>query len=35
MNATKPQSIAETKTLLKGVKGLKVELNNPVFVEFK
>jgi len=32
--AAKPQSIEETKMLLKSVEGLKVETNNPVTVEF-
>ena len=35
MSTAKPQSIEEVKALLKGVRGLKVELNNPVIVEFK
>jgi hypothetical protein len=35
LSAAKPQSIEETKALLKSVEGLKVETNNPVTVEFK
>jgi hypothetical protein len=35
MSAAKPQSIEEVKALLKGARGLKIELTNPVFVEFK
>lgn len=35
LNVAKPQSIEETKTLLKNVKGLKFEMNNPVTVEFQ
>ena len=35
LNAVKPQSIEETKTLFKNVKGLKIETNNPIVVEFK
>ncbi|MEN6319354.1 MAG: hypothetical protein ABFD82_11440 [Syntrophaceae bacterium] len=35
LNAAKPQSIEATKALLKNVKGLKFEMNNPVTVEFQ
>jgi hypothetical protein len=35
LSAAKPKSIEETKTLLKNVKGLKFEMNNPVTVEFQ
>jgi hypothetical protein len=35
MNTVKPQSIEETKALLKNVEGLKIETNNPVTIEFK
>ena len=34
-SAAKPQSIEETKALLKSVEGLKFETNNPVTVEFQ
>lgn len=34
MNAAKPQTIEETKALLKGIEGLKIELKNPVTIEF-
>lgn len=33
--AAKPQSIEETKALVKSIEGLKIETNNPVTVEFK
>jgi len=35
MNEAKPQSVEETKALLKGIPGFKLELNYPVVVEFK
>jgi len=35
MSEAKPQSIEETKALLKGIVGFKMELNYPVTVEFK
>jgi hypothetical protein len=35
LNTVKPQSIEETKALLKNVEGLKIETNNPVTIEFK
>lgn len=35
MSAAKPQSIEETKALLKGMEGFKLELNYPVTVDFK
>jgi hypothetical protein len=34
MSKAKPQSIEETKALLKGIAGFKMELNYPVTVEF-
>lgn len=35
LNTAKPQSMEETKALLKNVEGLKIETNNPVTIEFK
>jgi hypothetical protein len=35
LNTVKPQSMEETKALLKNVEGLKIEANNPVTIEFK
>jgi len=35
LSAVKPQTIEETKALLKRVEGLKFETNNPVTIEFK
>lgn len=35
LTTAKPQSIEETKALLKNVEGLKIETNNPVTIEFK
>jgi hypothetical protein len=35
LTAAKPQSIEETKALVKSIEGLKIETNNPVTVEFK
>ncbi len=35
MNEAKPQSVEETKTLLKGLPGFRLELNYPVVVEFQ
>ena len=35
LSAAKPQSVEETKALLKSVEGLKFETNNPVTVEFQ
>jgi hypothetical protein len=35
MLAVNPQSVGETKALLKGVEGLKFETNNPVTIEFE
>jgi hypothetical protein len=35
LSASKPDSIEETKALLKSVEGLKFEINNPVTVDFK
>ncbi len=35
LNTVKPQSMEETKALLKNVEGLKIETNNPVTIEFK
>jgi hypothetical protein len=34
LNAAQPKTIEETKELVKGIKGLKIEMNNPVLVEF-
>ncbi len=35
LTAAKPQSIEETKALVKSIEGLKIETNNPVTIEFK
>ena len=35
MNATQPKTIAEIKELVKGIEGLKIEMNNPVVVSFE
>jgi hypothetical protein len=35
MNEAKPKSVEETKVLLKGIPGFKLELNYPVVVEFQ
>ncbi|MCX5846120.1 MAG: hypothetical protein NTW12_07155 [Deltaproteobacteria bacterium] len=35
LSASKPESIEETKALVKSVEGLKFEINNPVTVDFK
>jgi len=35
INEAKPKSVEETKMLLKGIPGFKLELNYPVVVEFK
>jgi hypothetical protein len=35
LNAAQPKTIEEMKELVKGIKGLKIELNNPVVVEFR
>ena len=35
MNAVQPKTIEEMKELIKGIDGLKIEMNNPVIVSFK
>jgi hypothetical protein len=35
MNTAQPKTVEETKELLKGIEGLKIEINNPVVVSFK
>jgi hypothetical protein len=35
LNAVQPKTIEEMKGLVKGMEGLKIELNNPVVVEFR
>jgi hypothetical protein len=35
LNAAQPKTVADMKALLKDIKGLKVEMNNPVVVQFK
>jgi hypothetical protein len=30
-----PKTIEETKELVKGIEGLKIEMNNPVVVSFQ
>jgi hypothetical protein len=35
LNATQPKTIAEMKELVKGMEGLKIEMNNPVVVSFE
>ena len=35
MNAVQPKTIEEMKELIKGIDGLKIEMNNPVVVSFK
>jgi len=35
LNAMQPKTIEETKELLKGIEGLKIEMNNPVVVSFQ
>jgi hypothetical protein len=35
LNAAQPKTIEEMKALVKGIKGLKIEMNNPVVVVFK
>jgi len=34
LNAAQPKTIEEMKEIVKGIKGLKIEMNNPVVVEF-
>jgi hypothetical protein len=34
LNAAQPKTLAEMKELVKGMKGLKIEMNNPVVVQF-
>jgi hypothetical protein len=33
--AAQPQTVEEAKELIKGIEGLKIEMNNPLVVEFK
>ncbi|MBI5602031.1 MAG: hypothetical protein HY879_01605 [Deltaproteobacteria bacterium] len=35
VNAAQPQTIEEVKELVKGIEGLKIEMTNPIVVEFK
>ena len=35
LNEEKPETIEDMKKIVKGIEGLKIELNNPVVVEFK
>ncbi len=35
LNAMQPKTIEETKELVKGIEGLKIEMNNPVVVSFQ
>lgn len=35
LNATQPVTIEEMKELVKGIEGLKIEMNNPLVVSFK
>ena len=35
LSSSQPKTIEEMKRMAKGIEGLKVEMNNPVFVDFK
>jgi hypothetical protein len=35
VNAAQPKTVSEMKEFLKDIKGLKIEMNNPVVVQFK
>jgi hypothetical protein len=35
LNAAQPKTVEEMKVLVKDIKGLKIEMNNPVMVQFR